>query len=441
MSFIAVEIFAVFLLLIINGIFSMSELAVVSARQIRLQQQAKKGNKGAQTAMELAESPNRFLSTVQIGITLVAILSGAFGGAGISQALAAKLEKISFIAPYSQMVAFVIVVGIITYFSIVIGELIPKSLALNSPEKIASLVSRPMKFLSWVASPMVWALSIPTVFFLKVFKVKASVEPPVTDEEIKGLIDAGTKAGVFEETEQDLFESIIHLGDRPVASMMTPRTKINWLDTQDSIEKIKEELINSRYSRLPVSRGGLDSIVGYVSAKKLLSQILKEAEINLESVLQHPLYVPETINTLELLERFKEVNTHFAIVVDEFGGVEGLVTMHDVLEEIVGDFSVSQHTLSKEGVVAQKNGSWLINGQLSIFDFKEVLNLEALPADEEDQYHTVAGFVLTRLGKVPEAGESFEWNNFKFEVVEMDNKRVDKIFVTPLQPLAEEETT
>lgn len=275
MNFILLETFLIFLLLFINGIFSMSELAVVSARRIRLQIRAERGSRGAQAALELAENPSRFLSTVQIGITLVGILAGALGGATIADVLAEQLKSVSAVAPYSESVAFLLVVAVITYFSIVIGELIPKSLALSAPEKIASLVSRPMKLISWVSSPAVWVLSVPTAFVLKTFKVQATVEPPVTDEEIKGLVEVGTVAGVFEESEQDLIESIINLGDQRVASLMTPRTKILWLDSEDSIERIKEQIAVSRFSRLPVARGTLDNILGYVTTKALLGHLIR----------------------------------------------------------------------------------------------------------------------------------------------------------------------
>ena len=438
MELVAFEVLLVFVLLIVNGIFSMSELSVVSARRIRLRQQAENGSKGAQTALDLAESPNKFLSTVQIGITLVGILSGAFGGATIAEHLGDWLNGFAFIAPYGEAVSFALVVAVITYFSIIIGELIPKSIALNSPEKVASMVSRPMKFLSRLSSPLVWLLTAPTAFVLKLFKVHASVEPPVTDEEIKGLIDAGTKAGVFEETEQDLIESIIHLGDRAIVSVMTPRTKIAWLNTDDSPEKIKEELINSGYSRLPVGEGSLDAVIGYASAKSLLSYFLKESEIDLKATLKQPLYVPETLTALELLEQFKEANTLFAMVVDEFGGVEGLVTMHDVLEAIIGDLPTSQRTASKQDMTLLENGSWLASGQVPTIDFKETLGIKELPFEERDQFHTLAGFAISRLGKVPEAGENFEWNNFRFEIVAMDRNRVDKILVSPLSSAAED---
>lgn len=429
MEIVLLEILLIFLLLLINGIFSMSELAVVSARRIRLQQQAEKGDRGAQTALELAENPNNFLSTVQIGITLVGILAGAFGGATIAEILAESLKSVAFIAPYATGIAFLLVVAVITYFSIVIGELIPKSLALNSPEKIAVLVSRPMKLISTVSSPFVWLLSVPTSFILKLFRVRASVEPPVTDEEIKGLIDAGTKAGVFEETEQNLIESVIGLGDQRITSLMTPRTNIVWLDSADSPENIKQKLTESRFSRMPVAKGGLDNILGYASAKALLGHLIKNDEINLNVVLQQPFYVPETLTILELLEQFRESHTHFAIIVDEFGGVEGLVTINDILEAIIGELPNSQHILP--GVLRRKDGSFIFDGRISIHDFKEILGFKELPADERDAYQTLGGFVLTRLGKIPAAGERFNWSGYEFEIISMAQNRVDKVLILP----------
>lgn len=416
----------------------MSELSIVSARKICLKYQAENGSKGAQAALALAESPNNFLSTVQICITLVGILAGAFGGATISRELAAYLENFPPLASHSQAVSYAIVGVVITYFSIIIGELIPKSIALNAPEKIASLIAGPMKFLSALAAPLVWLLSAPTSLFLKLFRIQAVVEPPVTDEEIKGLIDAGTKAGVFEETEQDLIESIIHLNDRRVASVMIPRTKISWLVIEDSVENLKQALIDSRFSRLPVCRGNIDTLIGYASAKAVLSQLLKENEINLKTILKQPVFVPETITTLELLELFKHAHTTFAVVIDEHGGVEGLVTMNDVLEEIIGELPISQHSASDEKAIGREDDSWLLDGQMSIVDFKETLDLKELPKDEQEQYHTLAGFVITRLGRVPIAGDNFEWSDFTFEVVNMELNRVDKVAVKPIKSDADE---
>jgi putative hemolysin len=432
MGLIGLEIVFIFVLIVINGLFSMSELAVVSARPVRLKKSAGEGGRGAQAALDLAEKPDNFLSTVQIGITLVGILTGAFGGATLAEHLALYIDLIPILAPYSAGLSFTLVVGTITYFTIILGELIPKSLALNSPETIASIVSRPMKVLSALASPVVWLLSAPTSYVLRLFKVHASVEPPVTDEEIKSLIDVGTKAGVFEETEQDLIESVIHLGDRRLTSLMTPRTRIAWLNINDTPGRIREKLIDSNFSRLPVCEGSLDAVVGYTSAKALLKHLLKENELDPLAAFLQPLYVPETNTVLELLEQFKEAHTHFALVIDEFGGVEGLVTMNDVLEAIVGELSNSQHNAPQKGIELLENGAWLLDGQLSIIELKAALGLGELPYKESMRYHTLAGFVMTQLGKLPGVGEKFEWNGFIFEVAAMELNRVDKVVVTHL---------
>jgi putative hemolysin len=428
MDLILLEVLLIFLLLVINGVFSMSELAVVSARRIRLQQQAEKGSRGARAALELAENPNDFLSTVQVGITLVGILAGAFGGATIAGILSDYLKSVPFIGSYSSGIAFALVVAVITYFSIVVGELIPKSLALNSPEKIASIVARPMKFISTISAPVVWLLSVPTAFVLKLFRVRASVEPPVTDEEIKGLIDVGTEAGVFEETEQDLMKSIIHLGDQRITAVMTPRTEIVWLNPSDPVEKIKAQLVTCSFSRLPVADDRLDRIRGYVTAKTLLAHVIEHNEIDPTAGLRQPLYVPETLSILELLEQFRESHTHFALVVDEFGGVEGLVTMNDVLEAIVGELPSNPYNVPEQSIIRQEDGSLVIDGRLPVFDFKQELNIE-LPANEQNTYQTLAGFVLARLGKVPRQGDGFVWGGFEFEIVAMHGNRVAKILM------------
>ena len=440
MEFVAFEAFIIFVLLLLNGVFAMSELAVVSARRIRLKQSAEKGSKGAQVALELAENPRRFLSTVQIGITLIGILAGAFGGATIAQVLADRLNSVPALAPYSTAISFALVVAVITYFSIIIGELIPKSIALNSPEKIASILSRPMHVLSKIATPIVWILSTPTSLVLQLFRVRASVEPPVTDEEIKGLIDAGTKAGVFAETEQDLIESVIHLEDYRVASVMTPRMNILWLDIEDPVEKIKETLVESPYSRIPVAQGSLDNILGYVPAKGLLSHLLRTNELDLRKTLRQPIYVPETNTVLGLLERFKQAPTHFAIVVDEFGGVEGVVTMNDVLESLVGDLPNSQHAAANQEIVRLEDGAWLLDGRMPIVDFKEALKLIELPAEDRERYDTLAGFLITRLGRLPSVGDTLDWNGFKFEIIKMDRNRLDKVRVAAPSSDSEDET-
>jgi putative hemolysin len=436
MELLVLEIVLIFVLLLINATFSMSELAVVSARKLRLQKRADEGDKGAQAALNLAAAPDNFLSTVQIGITLVGILAGAFGGAGIAGYLSELFQSASFSETFSETISFVIVVSVITYFSVVVGELIPKSIALNYPERIAATVARPMQLISLIASPVVWFLSKPTGLILRFFKVHAVVDPPITDDEIKGMIAQGTEAGVFEEAEQGLLESVIHLGDQRITALMTPRLEITWIDIESSTEAIQNTINESSFSRFPVGRGTVDNIIGYVAAKYLLKQFINGEPFDLERVIQKPLYVPETITALELLEKFKNAHTHLAIIVDEFGATEGLVTMNDVLEAIVGELATNVGISSDDGIIEQKDGSFIIDGRTVVDDFIEALKLKSLPANERGQYDTIAGFVLMHLGRVPSEGESFEWRGYRFLVTEMQRNRIVKVTVTPVKDKA-----
>ncbi|HEX9928227.1 MAG TPA: hemolysin family protein [Pyrinomonadaceae bacterium] len=433
MEYLVLEVLLIVVLLLINGTFSMSELAVVSARKLRLQRRAEDGDKGAQAALELAAAPDNFLSTVQIGITLVGVLAGAFGGAGIAVYLTQLFQSASFSETFAETISFVIVVSIITYFSVVVGELIPKSIALNYPERIASFVARPMRFISLVASPIVWFLSAPTGLILRFFKVHAVVDPPITDDEIKGMIAQGTEAGVFEETEQDLIESVIHLGDQRITALMTPRLEICWINIESSAEAVQNTINESTFSRFPVGRGTVDNIIGYVAAKYLLKQFINGEAFNIERAIQKPLYVPETITALELLEKFKNSHTHLAIIIDEFGATEGLITMNDVLEAIVGELATNAGIRSDNGIIEQKDGSFIFDGRTAVDEFTEALKLKELPNSERGQYETIAGFVLTHLGRVPSAGESFEWRGYRFLVAEMQRNRIVKVIVSPME--------
>lgn len=427
----ALEIFLIFILLIINGLFAMSEIAVVSARRVRLQKLAADGSLGAQTALDLADEPDRFLSTVQIGITLVGVLSGAFGGAALSERLVPYVEQISFLAPYAETVSFTFVVLIITYFSLVIGELVPKNIALNAPEKVASIFSRPMRFISKITAPVVWLLSASTNLLLKILRLGDSTDAAVTEDEIRAMIAQGTQVGVFEESEQDLLESIIRLDDQRISGLMTPRTEIAWVDFHDSIEEITRELHENNYSRFLVCDGDLDHIRGFVKAKDLLNFILSGQELNLEAVLKQPVFAPTTNTALELLETFKTSHTHLAVIVDEFGTVQGLITMTDILEEIVGDFSFGG--IVEKSAFKRDDGSWLLEGRLSNVDFSSILNLKELPLEEKSMYQTLAGFMIKRLEKMPAIGDKFEWDGYIFEVVDMDGKRIDEVLATPIK--------
>lgn len=426
---IGLEIFLIFILLIINGIFSMSEIAVVSARRIRLQQRADDGSAGARTAIELASQPDRFLSTVQIGITLVGILSGAFGGAAIAEKLTPFVAQISFLAPYASGVSFGIVVLIITYFSLVIGELVPKNLALAAPEAIASLMSRPMKFVSKATSPFVWLLTASTNVLLKLFRLGDSNDNAVTQEEIRAMISQGTSVGVVDETEQELMESVFLLDDQRVTALMTTRLQIGWINSQKPLEEIKQSIRENKFSRLLVGDGDLDHIKGFIKAKDLLNLLLENKPFDIESILKQPLFVPETKNALEVLELFTDSLSHLAVVVDEFGLTQGIVTTNDLLEAIVGDLPVGG--TRDESVVKRDDGSYLIDGRLAAAEFRDLLGLKDFPAEERGLYETLAGFMIKRLEKMPSIGDKFDWEDYSFEIIDMDGKRVDRVLVSP----------
>jgi len=331
MPHITLEILVIFLLFIANGIFAMSEIAVVSAKKVRLQERANKGNIGARAALELANAPEDFLSSVQIGITLIGILMGALGGGTLAQALAAGLKRVPLLSPYSEAFGVGIVVVCLTYLSLVIGELAPKRLALNSPERIASAVARPMRWLSVLTSPAVRLLTVSTDGLLRVLRVKPSAEPPVTEEEIQVLIEQGTQAGVFEEAEQDMVTGVFRLGDQQVSTIMTPRTEIVWLDLEDSPEETRRKITESAHTQFPVGQGSLDNILGVVQAKGLLTRCLAGQPLDLKAVFQRALLVPETKPVLQVIELFRESRMHIALVIDEYGGLQGMVTINDIL--------------------------------------------------------------------------------------------------------------
>ena len=430
MSVVAFEILLIVLLVLANGVFAMSEMAIVSARKARLQKLANEGNAKARAALELANSPDRFLSTVQIGITLVGILAGAFGGATIAEQIALSVGIIPALAPYGEAIGLGIVVLCITYLSLVFGELIPKRFALNRPEQIASLVAQPMNLLSKLAAPFVGLLSFSSNIIFRIFGVKASNEAPVTEEEIKVLIEQGTQAGVFEATEQNLVKSIFRLDDKRVGALMTPRRDIVWIDANASGEDIRRRMSESHYSRFPICKGSVDNVIGVVKAKDYLALPFETA--SLQTVLKQPLFVPETTTALRVLESFKNSHSHLALIIDEHGAVEGLVTTNDVLEAIVGDIALPAGQIESYAVRREDN-SWLLDGALPIDEFKEIFSVAKLPAENKNGYHTLAGFILLFLGRVPAPGDYFEWNNLRFEIMDMDRNRIDKVLVAPVK--------
>lgn len=427
MSSIAVEVLIVFLLIIANGLFAMSEIAVVSSRKARLQQLVNKGDAKAKVALDLANSPNQFLSTVQVGISLIGVLAGAFGGATLAQKVSGFLKSVPFIAPYSDALSLFVVVLLITYLQLIVGELVPKRLAMNSPERIASTIAGPMQMLAQFTSPAVQLLSGSTDLVLRLLGTSPSTDPEVTEEEIKVLIQQGTEAGMFEEAEQDMVERVLRLGDRRVGSLMTPRPDIIWLDTDDPLDESRRIIVESNRSRFPVCQGELDNVLGVVHVNSLLTRMLAGQPIDLISSLQQPLFIPESTRALKILELFKQSGTHIGLVVDEYGVIQGLVTLDDILEAIIGDMP----TINPEepAAIQRDDGSWLLDGMMSVDDFKEVLDIEEIPGEERGSYHTLAGFVVMHLGRIPAAADYFEWQKFRFEVVDMDGNRVDKVLV------------
>lgn len=430
MPSIAVEILIIFLLVILNGLFAMVGIAVISARKARLQQWANKGDAKARTALELANAPSQFLSTVQIGITLVGILAGAFGGATIAEELAAALSRILLLAPYSDAIGIGIVVLGITFLSLVLGELVPKQVALNNAERVASIVAAPMRTLSLMAGPAVRLLSFSTEVVLRMLGVRPSMEPLVSEEEIKALIERGTQAGMFEKTEREMVESVFRLHDQRVSVLMTPRKEIVWLDLNDTREEIRHKITEHPYSRFPVGQEELDNLLGIVQAKDLLACSFADQPVNLKAALHPPLFVPESIPASKLLEVFKTSRMQMALVVDEYGVIQGLITLNGVLTALVGDIPAIDE-LPEPQVLQRADGSWLLDGMLPVDKFKEIFRIEQLPGEDRGYYQTLGGFVMMHMEHIPFAGQYFEWGGLRFEVVDMDLHRVDKVLVAP----------
>lgn len=435
---VGLEITIILMLILANGIFAMTEMAIVSSRKARLEKQADSGDTGARIALELAAEPTPLLSTIQIGITLIGILTGAFGGAALSKSLAPQLQSIPVIGSYSEAVSLFIVISSITYLSLILGELVPKRLALNNPEPIAALLARPMRTFARLASPLVKFLSSSTKLALRTLGVKPSQEPPVTEDEIRILIEQGTEAGTFEKTEQDMVEKIFRLGDQRAYSIMTPRTQMVWLDLEEPFELNLQIIKDSSHTRFPAAKGNLDDFSGIIYIKDLLSANLN-ASLDIESLVRTPMFIPKSMKAFKILETFKQTGTHEAVVLDEFGGVIGFITLHDILSEIVGDISPDTE-LEDVQIIQRDDGTWLVDGLLPVEDFKEVFDIDELPDEARDHYQTVGGFVTSYLGYIPAASESFEWNDLRFEIMDMDRVRVDKILVTRLAAEAETET-
>jgi putative hemolysin len=421
------ELLVLAVLILINGFFAMAELAIVSSRRVRLQEMAKAGKRGAAAALSLIDDPVGFLSTVQVGITLVGIVAGAYSAATFAGPFGEFLKNIPAIAVYAEEIAFAVVVVAVTYFSLVIGELVPKRIALNHAETIAAAVAPLMRLLAKVGAPFVWFLRRSTHAVMALLRLKPAPESAVTEEEVKALIAEGASSGVFQPAERELIEGVLRMGDRAVRSIMVPRTAVVWLDVEDTQEEIYAAIAESGHSRYPVARGDIEDVIGVAHTKDLLEQQRKTGTIDLIAAAREAPYVVDRMPVLRLLDRFKSSSVHMAFVVDEHGSFEGIVTPTDILTTIAGDLPQSEEEAEPEAV-QREDGSWLIDGLMAVDAAERTLGIEGMA--EEGDFNTVAGFVLHELGHLPVAGENFEWHGWRFEVVDLDGRRIDKILAS-----------
>jgi putative hemolysin len=428
-SSVTLEIILILALISANGLFALSEMALVSARRARLQPRAEAGNAAAQAALELAAEPARFLSALQVGITLVGILAGAFGGARVAQPLGERLAAIPALAPYSQTLALTVVVLVITYLTLVIGELAPKQIALNSPEQIAMLVARPMEVLVKVTAPVVAVLTASTNLLLRLLRVRPPEGPPVTEEEIRLLVEQATDAGVFHEHEEDLVSGVFRLGDLRAAALMTPRTEMSWLDLRDDAETTRRQIAATSQQQYAVKDGEPDNVAGIVYVHDMLVRCMNGEPLDLAAVLHPPLFVPETTPALELLRAFLTSGERICFVIDEYGGMQGVVTTDAIVRAVSEDMEALGPAMHPK-VTQRPDGSWLVDGLISIEEFKEIFELGELPDEELNAYETLGGFAMACLGRIPQTADRFAWGGLNFEVMDMDGRRVDKLLVT-----------
>lgn len=405
----------------------MSEIALISARKNRLETAAKKGNKNAKVALYLANSPNKFLSTVQIGITLIGILTGIYSGDKITKDVQTFIASFEILKPYSQSIGVGVVVVILTFFSLVLGELLPKRIGLNYPEGIAKAVAVPMKIVSQITAPFIWLLTSSTEFLLKLFQIKPTADGKVTEEEIKAIIKEGTEVGEVQEIEQDILERVFHIGDRKVNSLMTHRNNVVYLSTEDNFEEIKSKILSEIHSVYPICRDNLDEVTGIVLLKDLFSG-LENKNFNLNKIKQDPVYIIEHTSAYKALENFKKTKVHQALIVDEHGVFQGIITLNDILEALVGDASDFYEDEFK--IITKEDGSWLVDGHYSLHDFLTYFDMDDLIGDYE--VTTLSGLIVTELGNIPKEGDTLIWNKLQFEVLDMDGVKIDKILIKPL---------
>lgn len=421
------EIFIILGLIVLNGLFSMSEIALVSARKTRLESDAKRGSKSARTALKLAKEPDRFLSTIQIGITLIGILTGLYSGEALAHNFAKTIAGIDMLQPYSLSIAKIVIVVVVTYLTLIIGELVPKRLGMGNAERISMLIARPMNLLSKIASPFVWLLSRSTGMVVKLMGIGYTDDSKVTEEEIRAIIQEGRKGGEVQEVEQDIVERVFHLGDRNVGSIMTYRNDLVWLDITDTNNAIYDKVKENMYTVYPVADRKFDNIAGVVYLKDLFGRIDKP-DFNLKEVLHPVQYIPENLSVYNALALFKSNRVKYGIVTDEFGGVEGIVTLKDIMEGLIGYVPEANE---EQEITERADGSWLIDGQYSFYDFLAHFDLEDLYAEHD--YNTLSGLILGVLERVPVTGEKLNWLNFELEILDMDGARIDKVLVKKIR--------
>jgi putative hemolysin len=432
----SLQIAVIFLLMVLNGLFAMAEMSLVAARKARLQHAADRGREGARVALELKHDPSRLLSTVQIGITVTGILAGAVGGATLAERLAEYLHEIAGpIGIYAHAISITVVVISISYLSLIVGELVPKRIALGRPESIAARLAGLMRFLGRLAAPLEWLLRSSTNLVLRLIPLKPEEHATVTEEEINLMLREGAAAGEFHHGEAAIVQMALRLGDRHVSAVMTPRTQVEWLNLQDSAAEQRQTITASPHSRFPVFDGGPQHVAGIVQVKDLLAAELAGKPFDLRAVIRPPLFLPNTVTALRALEMFKKSGEPLAIVVDEYGDFEGVVTLHDILQALVGDIA-SPGEDTDPAIVKRDDGSWLLDGMMPIDEVKDAIGLAQLPDEEEGEFHTLGGFIMASVNRVPTVGDHFIIDGYRFEVVDMDGRRVDRVLVVPPKPKA-----
>lgn len=419
------EILVIALLILLNGIFSMSEIALVSSRKFKLARAAKMGSRNAQKALEMSDNPNTFLSTVQIGITLIGILTGIFSGERITDDLKTSIEQVELLKPYAHTIAVALVVILLTYFSIVFGELIPKRIGLSFPEKIATLVAIPMEAISKITKPFIWLLSKTNDLVLGILGIKGTRDSGVSEEEITSIIHEGTVSGEIQAIEHDIVKRVFALGDRKVRDLMTHRTDLIWLDLDDGLPEVRQKIKNEVHSVYPVSKNGRDNLAGVVNLKEMVLNREEGAPVKLADFVKKPFYVHEHLPVYALLEQLKQHSVHSAIVIDEYGAVEGMITMYDVLDALVGE--QAPQSASDLQIIQRTPNSWLVDGQYSYF---ELLSYFEIEEDDDEQFVTLAGLILSLLKHIPVPGEKVQWRDFELEVMDMDDRKIDKVLIT-----------